>query len=686
MAGVGTAPAAQRPARRRVAGVDQHRMAGVASFSVAVAAWSAALAISLPAGGRPLAGFVIVGAMLAIAVGVVLAGRTVVSLPAGKDVLLLTCVTAAGVVAVNMAGWASREHVGQIAYYLPLVVAGLSVFWPAPNVLRYCVLLTGGALLAGPRPSKPALGLALAALAVALVATNRLAAAAAPRLGDAPPVRARRLAGESAAVLVVVGLLAALAASLVPPPPGDGGGMGSLLAEAPGPLPQPPAPAIDFDDRLDMGAGRGKPSDEYVLFVVAREPDVWRAVTYDRWDGESWSRSPARTPIEEDDPVEPGIGDRPSDPDGDFDPSDLYQRITILARSAHILVAAPLPMYASAAGGDLEQGADASLYPSAPLARGDSYFVLSDRTAASAAELRALGDTPAAAVPADVARAYLQLTQLPSRVRQLAAELAAGESTTFDKARAVERWIDRNTTVTDDAAPVPAGADALETFLLEDRAGPPERAATAMAVMLRSVGVPARLAIGYLPGHRDRSDRPFTVRASDVHAWVEVWFPTVGWQRFDPTGRAPDPRPEPESVWDRLLRFLRRLWPLLVVLVVAGAGWLAWRLAAWRRRQAALPWATRYFTRLERAGRARGRPRRPPETPAEYTRALAEEALPDPRLGQVGELVTVAAWSRHEPPAEEKTRAEAVLKAAKKAAPVPLLRRRRQGRPTIAKP
>ncbi len=159
-------------------------------------------------------------------------------------------------------------------------------------------------------------------------------------------------------------------------------------------------------------------------------------------------------------------------------------------------------------------------------------------------------------MPFDVADAYLQLPEVPPRVRALAEGIAAEEPTTFDKVRAVEDWIHDNTTVTDDAAPVPAGADPLETFLFDARSGPPERAAGAMAVMLRAVGVPARVAVGFLPGRRDGPDDPFAVRLSDTHAWVEVWFPTVGWQRFDPTGRAPNPRAEEESVWDRLLRFL----------------------------------------------------------------------------------------------------------------------------------
>jgi hypothetical protein len=160
---------------------------------------------------------------------------------------------------------------------------------------------------------------------------------------------------------------------------------------------------------------------------------------------------------------------------------------------------------------------------------------------------------------------------------------------------------------------------------------------------------------------------------------VEVWFPGVGWQRFDPTGRAPDPRPDEESVWDRLLRFLGRLWPLLALVALVAGAWLAGRgIRRWKRR-AALPWSTRFFVRIERAGAARGRPRQPQETPAEYTSELAAGVLDDARLVEVGELITVAAWSRHEPAATDRARAEQVLRDATQAAPVRRWKRRSAG-------
>lgn len=676
MAGVLTTGSPPAPP---VAGPAARRMAGIASVSVAAAAWCAAAAAWLPVGGvAPALG--ILGACLAAGAWRGATRPSTRALPPGKDVLVLTVVTCVAFFAVYLAGWVRPERLVDAARLLPLGVLGLSILWPEPNILRYCLLLAGGTLLGAPEPSRPALVGALVAMAAGLVATNRLVAAASPRLGGVPPVRGRRLAAEAAAVLAVVGLLAALAASLLPPPPGQGGGLGD---SGPRRLPEPAAPAVHFDERLTPGAGRGEPGDEYVLAVQSPKADVWRAMTYDHWDGESWSRSPEELTFA-DQGVEPGIGDP-----ADVGPDRLLQAVTILARSADVLVAAPRPTDVSAAGADVLQGADASLYPAAPLRRGDRYFVVSDQARASAAELRAAWSPR---LPTDVSRAYLQLPAVAPRVRELAAQIASDEPTAFDKAEAVEEWIGDNTSVTDDAVAVPDGADALEAFLLDEKAGPPERAAGAMAVMLRAVGVPARLAVGFLPGRRDAPDEPFEVRLSDTHAWVEVWFPTFGWQRFDPTGRAPDPRGD-ESVWDRLLRFLAKLWPLLVVLLVAGAGWLAWRLSRWRRRRAALPWSTRYFARLERAGAARGRPRRPEETPREYTSGLAAGPLPDPRLREVGELVTVAAWSRHEPAAEDRARAEEVLRAAKKAAPTRRPRRlrrssksRKQPRPTIAKP
>ena len=83
------------------------------------------------------------------------------------------------------------------------------------------------------------------------------------------------------------------------------------------------------------------------------------------------------------------------------------------------------------------------------------------------------------------------------------------------------------------------GVDAVDDFLFVSQRGFCEQIASALTVMLRSQGVPARLATGYLPGERDRVSGVWKVRASDAHAWVEVWFPETGWEAFDPTASVP---------------------------------------------------------------------------------------------------------------------------------------------------
>lgn len=663
------------------------RMGLVCAAAVAVATWCAAAA----GGGAGVGALDVPLVVLAVGLagGVVGAAtrRSTRVLPPGKDVVVLTMVTFAGFMALYLAGWTNRDHLVEVARLLPVAVVALSVLWPEPNVLRYCLLLAAGTLLgtAGePVGSRLAVGVALVAMAVAVVATHRLTTAGAPRLGGIAPARGRRVAAEAAAVLVVVGLLAALAASLLPPPPGRGGGFG----DRPSALPRPAAPPLEVDERLDVAGGRGAGSDDVVLLVGAPKADMWRATTYDHWDGEAWSRAPEEPTYLDDDFVEPGIGDVESESES----RDSIHSVTVLARSAAVLPAAARPTYVSA-DAVVRQGADATLYPEPPLTRGDRYLVFSDGSQARGDLLRAAGDTRTAGVPPGVADAYLQLPRVAPRVRALAGEVTAGRTTTYGMVRAVEGWIDDATGVTSGAAPVPPGSDPLEAFLFDDRAGSPERAATSMVVMLRTLGVPARLAVGFLPGTRTGTERQYLVRSRHAHAWVEVWFPAQGWQRFDPTGLSPDAHAA-DSVWDRLVRFLGRLWPLVVAVALVAVAWLAWRAARWWRRRAGLPWATRFFARLERAGAARGRPRQPRETPAEYANGLAGGVLADPRIVEVGELVTAAAFSRHQPPAEDRARAERVLREAAKATPIRRLRRRRphgprsqpaQG-PTIAKP
>jgi len=84
------------------------------------------------------------------------------------------------------------------------------------------------------------------------------------------------------------------------------------------------------------------------------------------------------------------------------------------------------------------------------------------------------------------------------------------------------------------------GADPLAHFLFETRAGHCEYFASAMIIMLRTLGIPSREVNGFLPGEYNELGGDYIVRASDAHSWVEVYFPGVDWQTFDPTPAAPE--------------------------------------------------------------------------------------------------------------------------------------------------
>ena len=137
--------------------------------------------------------------------------------------------------------------------------------------------------------------------------------------------------------------------------------------------------------------------------------------------------------------------------------------------------------------------------------------------------------------------AYLQLPPaLDSRVAELAKQVTARAATPYDKAVAIEGFLHRFTyTLNLSGDP---GKDPLAHFLFVTRAGHCEYFASAMAIMLRTLGIPTREVNGFLPGTYNDIAGDYIVRASDAHSWVEVYFPDNGWVTFDPT-----PAGAPES-------------------------------------------------------------------------------------------------------------------------------------------
>jgi len=134
---------------------------------------------------------------------------------------------------------------------------------------------------------------------------------------------------------------------------------------------------------------------------------------------------------------------------------------------------------------------------------------------------------------------YLQLPLLDPRIPELAKQITRNVRTPFDKAVAIESYLHNRFTYTLDLIGKP-GDDPLAHFLFETHAGHCEYFASAMAIMLRTLGIPSREVNGFLPGEYNDLGGDYIVRASDAHSWVEVYFPGMDWQTFDPTPAGPE--------------------------------------------------------------------------------------------------------------------------------------------------
>jgi len=137
---------------------------------------------------------------------------------------------------------------------------------------------------------------------------------------------------------------------------------------------------------------------------------------------------------------------------------------------------------------------------------------------------------------------YLQLpSALPGRVTALAAEVAGGGVTSrYDQVKAIEDYLQDSYSYTIEESKVPlSGSDFVDDFLFEQQMGYCVHFSTAMVVMLRTQGIPARWVKGFTAGDEIGEavglKQNYEVRASDAHAWVEVYFPGAGWVSFDPT-------------------------------------------------------------------------------------------------------------------------------------------------------
>ena len=396
-----------------------------------------------------------------------------------------------------------------------------------------------------------------------------------------------------------------------------------------------------FANRMDTSV-RGRPDDSLVMRVRASAPAFWRGQSFDKWDGRSWTSTLAKPTTVSTSHMPLTVG--PNEPSLGLSSERFVQTYYIEKPGPNMIFAATVASELYFADPTVYRLPDGSLRAGVLLDKGAVYTVVSYPPSTSEATLDAYRTgSPTKGLPAaDVAR----YTELPpsttSRVRELARQTTAAAPSTIEKVRALESWLGANTQYSLDIPPLPAGKDAVDHFLFDEKVGFCEQIGSSLVVMLRALGIPARLAVGYVPGERNPFTGLYEVRASDAHSWAEVWFPQAGWLSFDPTAKVPfaPGADRARSAGSGSLGFLGRRIPSLpswarpaagvlaglglVVSAVAGAN----RVRRRRRARAARTWAERWVEQLERAGGRRGRVRSVDESARAYVAALGLEDDP----------------------------------------------------------
>ncbi len=306
-----------------------------------------------------------------------------------------------------------------------------------------------------------------------------------------------------------------------------------------------------FSDKVNLGAIGSIKRDPSIVMRVElprsplhdASPLYIRGVSFDQYDGKVWTNqlSYRRSLIEE----SPGSftfrGKRTVSRSqlGEA----MQQKILLEPLDTPVLFAAPFIESVTGVFPSLFFDATGAVYLPFPSSSRIEYTVVSRATMLVPADL---GSEPGP-YPEWVVRQYLQLPLQSDRITALAGEVTQKHYRPYEKATAIQAYLTRHYRYSLDA-PLAEQRQPLEEFLFARKTGYCEHYATAMVIMLRTVGVPARLVTGFMATEWNEYGNYYVVRQQDAHAWVEVYLPHSGWIKMDPTPTEENPAAG-GSVW-----------------------------------------------------------------------------------------------------------------------------------------
>jgi protein-glutamine gamma-glutamyltransferase len=405
---------------------------------------------------------------------------------------------------------------------------------------------------------------------------------------------------------------------------------------------------------------RGRLGDAPVMYVRTGAPAYWRGLVFDTYRGGAWTASDRSFVT-----FQPYVQPRFLPPAPPHNLGTFVQVFRVVRTLPGVISAAyPIQsLYAPVAA--LRKDVYGTFRTPDVLRPGQTYSVVSYLPNLSAAELRQDPFALASAAPNQNPE-YLNPGSLSQAAKELALKAVIGHRAgQYEQVMALTTYLQQNYQYSLQLGHVPAGRDPVDWFLFDAKIGYCEQFATAEVLMLRSLGIPARLATGYSTGDYDSVLNQSIVREHDAHAWVEVWFSGHGWVPVDPSpGFSALPATQFPNRWAaagiaRLiphlsigaplaalgsLGVLAVIPPAVAIALVVVVLWAWLRTRRWGTVARAAPGESELLRLYDRLQRRLARRRAPTETPLEYRHAVPAGAV-EPLLEELTEAVNQGAYA-----------------------------------------